>query len=328
MANDFRWRRRPRESREERQAREARERQLERGMHSLATRAAEAAAALPEDADAFAAPAPASAPAAVTDRDVSPPGAGGSTDFEASPAPASRTTRAAAPHWFEAMADFMGGAYLRYSFTRGTEQEVTFLSKMLDLQPGKRVLDVGCGPGRHAYALAQRGIDVVGVDISKRFVDIANAGAPPGAVFVRADAQQLDFDGVFDAVISICQGGFGLAGDDEAIIANMARALKPGGLLAITAFSAYFFVRNLEEGDEFDASSGVNHERTNLRNEAGDHATFDMWTTCMTPRELRLMARGAGLSVRNVWSVAPGAYSTHPPSLERPELLLVAERPK
>src|SRR5215831_16355018 len=75
-----------------------------------------------------------------------------------------------------------------------------------------RVLDVGCGPGRHAHALARRGIEVVGVDISRRFVDLAAAEAPPGATFVRADARALPYDAEFDAAISLCQGAFGLAG--------------------------------------------------------------------------------------------------------------------
>ena len=65
-----------------------------------------------------------------------------------------------ARHWFEDVADHLGPAYLRYSFTMGTEQEVDFLVRTLGLEPGMRVLDVGCGPGRHAIALAKRGIGV------------------------------------------------------------------------------------------------------------------------------------------------------------------------
>src|SRR3954464_2213367 len=94
------------------------------------------------------------------------------------------------PHWFEAVADHAGAAYLRYSFTKGTEQEVGFLVEALGLRPGHRVLDVGCGPGRHARALATRGIEVVGVDISARFVELAAGGAPRGAAFVRGDARR------------------------------------------------------------------------------------------------------------------------------------------
>src|SRR5215213_9297819 len=81
-------------------------------------------------------------------------------------------------HWFEALADHLGPAYLRYSFTRGTEQEVGFLVDRLGLRPGMRVLDVGCGPGRHALELARRGLRVVGLDISARFLGLAAARAP------------------------------------------------------------------------------------------------------------------------------------------------------
>jgi SAM-dependent methyltransferase len=234
---------------------------------------------------------------------------------------------AVSPHWFEAMADHMGPAYLRYSFTRGTEQEVDFLVDRLGLTPGARVLDVGCGPGRHAHALARRGMAVHGVDIAERFVALAREQAPPGATFERLDARVLPFEDEFDAVLSLCQGAFGLVQESGTVLAGMARAVRPGGRVAVTAFSAYFQVRWLEEGDTFDADEGVNHERTVLRDPEGVEAPFDLWTTCFTPRELRLLAGAAGLTVRAVWSVAPGAYRDDPPSIETPEFLLLAERP-
>jgi len=231
-------------------------------------------------------------------------------------------------HWFEAMAEHLGPAYLRYSFTKGTEQEVDFLVVALGLRAGERVLDVGCGPGRHAHALAQRGMLVHGVDIAAPFVELARAGAPAGATFERLDARDLPWTGEFDAAISLCQGAFGLdaAGDGD-VLAGMARSLRPGGRMAVSAFSAYFQVRWLEEGDTFDAGAGVNHERSVLRGPDGEEATFDAWTTCFTPRELRLLAERAGLVVRAVHSVAPGAYGAEPPSLATPELLLIADKP-
>ena len=236
-------------------------------------------------------------------------------------------------HWFEPVADQLGAAYLRYSFTKGTAQELDFLVGTLDLRPRQRVLDVGCGPGRHAYALAERGMEVVGVDISQRFVDVAAAGAPSGARFVRGDARDLRFDAEFDAAISLCQGAFGLAGGpaapldaDGQVLAGIARALRRGGVAAVSAFSAYFQVRWLEGGDSFDADAGVNHERTEVRGEDGAAAPADLWTTCFTPRELRLLAARAGLEVRAIWSVAPGAYAADPPTIDSPEFLLVAAR--
>ncbi len=82
-------------------------------------------------------------------------------------------------HWFEPIADHLGSAYLRYSFTKGTRQEVDHVVAALGLMPGAKVLDVGCGPGRHAHELARRGIIVHGIDISEKFVALATAGAPP-----------------------------------------------------------------------------------------------------------------------------------------------------
>src|SRR5262249_54424317 len=117
-------------------------------------------------------------------------------------------------HWFEPLADHLGTAYLRYSFTFGTEQEVDFLVDALDLHIGQRILDVGCGPGRHALALAARGFEVVGVDIAQRFVEIATERTPGGAkaTFMRMDARDMPFRTEFDAAISLCQGAFGLVG--------------------------------------------------------------------------------------------------------------------
>jgi SAM-dependent methyltransferase len=223
---------------------------------------------------------------------------------------------------FEALAGHARQAYLRYSFTRGTDQEVAFLMDVLQLQPGMRVLDVGCGPGRHVHALTARGLDVVGLDIAAAF--LMNAG--PG-MWVRSDARRLPFfSRSFDAAISLCQGGFGLVGghDDQLVLNQLAEVVKKGGRVAVSAFSAYFVVRHLEPGETFDASSGVNHERADVRDPDGRVETFDLWTTCFTPRELRLMAAAAGLQVTGVWSVRPGQYERRAPNLDYQEFLLTA----
>jgi SAM-dependent methyltransferase len=226
--------------------------------------------------------------------------------------------------YFEAIADHAGAAYLRYSFTKGTAQEVGLLWDVLGLAPGMRVLDVGCGPGRHLEALTSLGAEVVGLDISAAFLRLLLSGWP-----VRADVRSLPVrPGSFDAVICLCQGGFGLLGgvDDELVLGQLAAAVRPGGRIGVTAFSAYFAVRYLEEGDAFDASTGVNHERTEVRSPTGAPRQFDLWTTCFTPRELRLLAAAAGLHPFGLWSVGPGDYAARPPDLDHPELLLVATR--
>ncbi len=254
-------------------------------------------------------------------------------------------------HWFEGLADHMGPAYLRYSFTRGTTQEVDFLVEHLGLGPGSRVLDVGCGPGRHSLEMARRGIDVVGVDIAQTFVDLADQRARAeglDARFHRMDARDLTADDRlerrFDVVLSLCQGAFGLQGGpdpdqgdlgekagtaiepDVDVLTAMAVVLRGGGRLVLSAFSAPFMVRHWPDAD-FDVNTGVNHETTEIRDPQGNPVPAELWTTCFTPRELRLAALLAGLVDPVVYSVEPGDYSARPPNPDTAEFLLVARKP-
>ncbi len=250
-------------------------------------------------------------------------------------------------HWFEDVADHLGPAYLRYSFTMGTAQEVAFLTEVLALEPGMTVLDVGCGPGRHAVALAKAGIAVIAVDISERFLEVGEDVAVREGVsdlieWHRIDARRMAQDvrvagRAVDAAISLCQGAFGLGGPpdgadpqnlvpDAGVLAGIRSALRPGGRLAVSAFSSYFQVRWLEDQDAFDARSGVNHEQTELMDSQGVRADAELWTTCYTPRELRLLAERCDLSVDHIWSVTPGEYQRGEPTIDTPEFLLLAHR--
>lgn len=240
----------------------------------------------------------------------------------------------ASHHWFEPVAEHLGDAYLRYSFTKGTENEVAFLCDELGLGVGSRLLDVGCGPGRHVRALRERGVEAVGIDISAAFVRLAIENGLPVA---QADARALPVaNGSFDAAISLCQGGFGLPSaqgdqpstDDRQILAAMAAAVRSGGLVALSAFSAYFQLRFLEEDrDTFNAATGVNHERTEVRSPSGAVATVDLWTACYTPRELRMLFELVGLEVVGLWSVTPGGYTRHEPTVGEAEFLVVGRKP-
>lgn len=237
--------------------------------------------------------------------------------------------------WFNDIADFLGDAYWApgtsrvASFTTGTVQEVDFLADELGLPVGARFLDVGCGPGRHALELARRGYDVVGVDLSSTFLAMAETFAEREGLAVRfelADVRELSFVEEFDAVICLCQGGFGLLGgsEDAELVRRLASALRPGGWLALSAFSSYFAVSALEEDERFDAGTGVLTERSTLTAADGAQREFQLWTTCFTPRELRLLAEAAGLTVHGLYAVAPGRYGRNEPDLDHPEHLLVA----
>ena len=204
-------------------------------------------------------------------------------------------------HWFEPVADHLGEAYLRYSFTKGTDQEVAFLLDALGLEPGMRVLDVGCGPGRHAHALAATGP-------RGRRHRHQPAVRRPGRGRTRrrgrpSDGSTLGTWPSWPSSTPPCRSARGPSGSPagralrSTVTApcwqGIARALRPGGRVAVSAFSAYFQLRYLEEQDRFDADAGVNHERTEIRDPAGNVAEADLWTTCFTPARAAA-ARGRG----------------------------------
>lgn len=234
-------------------------------------------------------------------------------------------------HWYSTVADHLGTAYLGYEFTQGTEQEVDFLYNALSLKAGARLLDVGTGPGRHAIEFARRGVQVVGIDTSSKFLGIAReraseAGAPVS--FFEMDALALPFEDEFDVVISICEGAFGLGLDDLKILRAMTRALKPGGHAAVAAPNTFYVLGQVEGPAEFDpVTSLFQRSVKDVPGEDGSTKDLTMWSSCYTPRELEWLANGAGLDPEIVNGIAPGAFGADVPTREHPELLLLARKP-
>lgn len=238
-------------------------------------------------------------------------------------------------HWFEDLASHMKAAYLRYSFTKGTVQEVDYILEATRATVGSSFIDVGCGPGRHSLELARRGMHVHGIDVSQDFVEIAQQHAVEeslnNAEFVRIDARALQveplFHAHFDFAICLCQGAFGLMVDDRQdvdILKGIRKCLKPNGVLVLSAFNAYFSVKH--HGDaHFDVLGGVSHETTDIRNDLGEVKNVDLWTGCYTPRELRLVFDLAGFDIESISSVEPGHYSAADCSTEMPEFLVIAK---
>src|SRR2546423_2122375 len=110
-----------------------------------------------------------------------------------------------------------------------SDQDVELIARLLDLRPGARVLDVPCGHGRIANRLARLGCQVVGVDSSASFLDVARRGG--AAVDYRlGDMRQMTPDGPFDAVVNWFTS-FGYFDDatDPALLAALRRALGTGG---------------------------------------------------------------------------------------------------
>jgi SAM-dependent methyltransferase len=122
---------------------------------------------------------------------------------------------------------------------------VEMIVQVLELEPGDRVLDLACGSGVHALRLAQRGVEVLGVDIAPSLVAYcrergASAAAEEGvemARFEQGDMRALAYDSEFDVVL-LLSGSFGFYDDatNADVLARIGQALKPGGRVFIDVF--------------------------------------------------------------------------------------------
>ena len=111
-----------------------------------------------------------------------------------------------------------------------------FLVDALGLKPGCRVLDCGSGRGHYAMALAKRGCNVTGVDVSEYMIEkgLRLAREETRLTIIKMDFRRMTFRDEFDAVVSISNSlGYGTREDDAEAIRCMVRALKPGGMLLV-----------------------------------------------------------------------------------------------
>jgi SAM-dependent methyltransferase len=121
------------------------------------------------------------------------------------------------------------------SWVENTESQVNFIIKTLKLTGKERILDLACGFGRHALSFAQKGYSVVGVDITKEYINDARTVAQEESLsieFIHSDIRAIHFKDEFDVVLNLADGAIGYLENDEEnlkIFDVVSSALKSGG---------------------------------------------------------------------------------------------------
>jgi ubiquinone/menaquinone biosynthesis C-methylase UbiE len=150
------------------------------------------------------------------------------------------------PKWYREFFEEMGIEYEDYPFTKNTENEVKWMIKEYLKDPEMKILDVGCGTGRHAISLATKDYrNITAIDLSPSLIKAAKEVAKRKNVqvdFRVRDARELPFEKEFDAVLCLCEGAFGLLENDSEnykVLKVIHRSLKKRGIFILTALNLF-----------------------------------------------------------------------------------------
>ena len=178
--------------------------------------------------------------------------------------------------WYESLFENYGQKYDNEIFTQGTLGECDFIENELNSDKSLKILDVGCGTGRHSIELSKRGYSVTGIDLSDSLLKKAREKADKQNIkidFLKYDARNMPFENEFDAAIMLCEGAFPLMETDEMnyeILKNATKSLKKNGKFIFTTLNGLFPLYHSIE--EFCCSSSNEGNATYKNN------TFDLMT--------------------------------------------------
>jgi 2-polyprenyl-3-methyl-5-hydroxy-6-metoxy-1,4-benzoquinol methylase len=249
--------------------------------------------------------------------------------------------------WYEELFKDYSRKYEEESFTKGTVGEVDFIESEIGHDKQARILDIGCGTGRHSIELAKRGYTVVGVDLSDDQLNRARENALAAGVIVdfrTGDARDLDFDEEFDLVIMVCEGGFPLMETDEMnyqILINAAYALKRDGKLIMTTLNGLFplfhsvkdFINDnsaagsISKANTFDLMTFRDHSTYELVGDSGTRKVLQCNERYYVPSEMTWLLKSLGLKDVTVLGCEIGKWTRDRPlTTEDYEMLIIARR--
>ena len=250
--------------------------------------------------------------------------------------------------WYEELFENYAIKYDNESFTQGTIGECDFIEKEMNYEKNTRILDIGCGTGRHSIELAKRGYKVVGIDLSESLLERAKEKALKENLtidFQKYDARNLPFLDEFDLIIMICEGGFSLMETDEMnfqILQNAANALKANGKLIFTTLNGLFplfhsvkdFLNsNVKEGGatcddlSFDLMSFREYSSINIEDDLGNKKKIQCNERYYVPSEITWLLKTLNFQTIDIFGAKLGAFSRSDRlSTEDFEMLVIAKK--
>jgi 2-polyprenyl-3-methyl-5-hydroxy-6-metoxy-1,4-benzoquinol methylase len=229
--------------------------------------------------------------------------------------------------------------YKENAFTGNTRAEAEFIIKLFDMPKGTRILDMGCGTGRHSIALALKGYQVTGVDLSEGMLNEAIRTADEAGVqveWVHADATKWRSDILYDVALCLCEGGFGLieqgedpVGHDLAILRNISDSLRPNGSFLLTAMNGYAMIRQMTdeyvEQGRFNPATMLAVYEDEWKLPEGKR-TMTVRERLFIPPEVVAMLTHVGFDVLNVWGGTAGEWGERNLKLDEVEAMYVCRK--
>jgi len=250
--------------------------------------------------------------------------------------------------WYESLFENYGQKYDSESFTQGTIGECDFIENELKFDKTLKILDVGCGTGRHSIELSKRGYDVTGIDLSESQLTSAMEKAESNNLkinFQKEDARNLPFKEEFNIAIMLCEGGFPLMETDEMnyeILNSVTKSLRDHGKFIFTTLNGLFpLYHSVEEfcastsedgnatyrSNTFDLMTFRDYNITEFEDDLGNKKTLECNERYYVPSEITWMLKSLGYKKIDIFGAKLGEFSRNDKlTTEVFEMLVITEK--